>query len=108
MDSKWVILSALVLSALGALFYNLLPMFLGVAQDYRELDNKSISLLSSNTYFISKFAQTFIYLVIPISFIPLLAIWQAARDGKMDAKIILAGTLVLFAEIGRASCRERV
>ncbi|MBC8374494.1 MAG: sensor histidine kinase, partial [FCB group bacterium] len=59
----------------------------------------SISLLSSNTYFISKFAQTFIYLVIPISFIPLLAIWQAARDGKMDAKIILAGTLILFAAV---------
>ena len=47
MDRKLVILSAVVLSALGALFYNLLPMFLGVAQDYRELDNKSIGLLSS-------------------------------------------------------------
>ncbi|MBT4036005.1 MAG: sensor histidine kinase [Candidatus Marinimicrobia bacterium] len=58
-----------------------------------------ISLLSSNTYFISKFAQTFIYLVIPISFIPLMAIWQAARDGKMDAKIILAGTLILFVAV---------
>ena len=47
MDRKQVILSAVVLSALGALFYNLLPMFLGVAQDYRELDNRSIGLLSS-------------------------------------------------------------
>ena len=47
MDRKQVILSAVVLSALGALFYNLLPMFLGVAQDYRELDNQSIGLLSS-------------------------------------------------------------
>lgn len=47
MDSKRVILSAVFLSALGALFYNLLPMFLGVAQDYRELDNKAIGLLSS-------------------------------------------------------------
>jgi len=47
MDRKQAILSAVVLSALGALFYNLLPMFLGVAQDYRELDNRSIGLLSS-------------------------------------------------------------
>jgi MFS family permease len=47
MDSKWVILSAVALSALGAMFYNLLPLFLGVAQDYRELDNKGIGLLSS-------------------------------------------------------------
>ena len=47
MDRKLVILSAVILSALGALFYNLLPMFLGVAQDYRQLDNESIGLLSS-------------------------------------------------------------
>jgi len=47
MDRGQVILSAVVLSAIGALFYNLLPMFLGVAQDYRELDNRSIGLLSS-------------------------------------------------------------
>ena len=47
MDRKQVILSAVVLSAVGALFYNLLPMFLGVAQDYRELDNRGIGLLSS-------------------------------------------------------------
>jgi predicted MFS family arabinose efflux permease len=47
MDRKAVILSAVGLSALGALFYNLLPLFVGVAQDYRNLDNKSVGLLSS-------------------------------------------------------------
>lgn len=47
MDRKRAIFSAVVLSALGAMFYNLLPLFLGVAQDYRELDNKAIGLLSS-------------------------------------------------------------
>lgn len=47
MDRKRVILSAVALSALGAMFYNLLPMFLGVAQDYRELDNQGIGILSS-------------------------------------------------------------
>ena len=47
MDQKGVILSAVALSALGAMFYNLLPLFLGVAQDYRELDNLGVGLLSS-------------------------------------------------------------
>jgi len=47
MDRAPVIFSAVVLSALGAMFYNLLPLFLGVAQDYRELDNQSVGLLSS-------------------------------------------------------------
>jgi len=47
MDHKLVIVSAVVLSAIGALFYNLLPLFLGVAQDYRGLDNRDIGILSS-------------------------------------------------------------
>ena len=47
MDRKGAILSAVALSALGAMFYNLLPLFLGVAQDYRELDNTGIGVLSS-------------------------------------------------------------
>ena len=47
MDRKGAILSAVALSALGAMFYNLLPLFLGMAQDYRELDNTGIGLLSS-------------------------------------------------------------
>jgi MFS family permease len=47
MDRKRVILSGVALSALGAMFYNLLPLFLGVAQDYRGLDNQGIGILSS-------------------------------------------------------------
>lgn len=47
MDHGPAILSAVVLSALGAMFYNLLPLFVGVAQDYRELDNRSVGVLSS-------------------------------------------------------------
>ncbi len=42
-----VILAAVVLSVLGAMFYNLLPLFVGTAQDYRGLDNESVGLLSS-------------------------------------------------------------
>jgi len=47
MNRKRVILSGVALSALGAMFYNLLPLFLGVAQDYRGLDNQGIGILSS-------------------------------------------------------------
>lgn len=47
MDRTLVILSAVALSAIGAMFYNLLPLVLGVAQDYRELDNRDIGVLSS-------------------------------------------------------------
>jgi len=47
MDRKLVILSAVVVSAIGAMFYNLLPLFLGVAQDYRDLNNQDIGVLSS-------------------------------------------------------------
>ena len=47
MDAGTVIAAALIVSAIGALFYNLLPLYLGVAQDYRGLDNKQIGFLSS-------------------------------------------------------------
>lgn len=47
MDAGTVIAAALIISAIGALFYNLLPLYLGVAQDYRGLDNKQIGFLSS-------------------------------------------------------------
>lgn len=45
-DSAPVIISALVISAIGALFYNVLPLFLGVAQDYRQLGNRQIGFVS--------------------------------------------------------------
>ena len=46
-DRKMVILSAVALSAVGAMFYNLLPLFLGVSQDYREMSDRDAGLLSS-------------------------------------------------------------
>ena len=46
-DTVPVILSALAISAIGALFYNLLPLFLGAAQDFRELGNRQIGFISS-------------------------------------------------------------
>ena len=47
MDAATVIVAALVASAVGALFYNVLPLFLGSAQDYRGLDNRAIGFLSA-------------------------------------------------------------
>jgi predicted MFS family arabinose efflux permease len=46
-DSTSIILSALAISAVGALFYNVLPLYLGTAQDFRELGNREIGFISS-------------------------------------------------------------
>ncbi len=47
MDKPGIILSALIISAIGALFYNVMPMYLGAAQDYLQLDNNAIGFISS-------------------------------------------------------------
>jgi predicted MFS family arabinose efflux permease len=47
MDAATVVTAALIVSAIGALFYNVLPLYLGAAQDYRGLDNKAIGFLSA-------------------------------------------------------------
>jgi predicted MFS family arabinose efflux permease len=56
MDRKRVISSAVAASALGAMFYNLLPLILGVAQDYRALNYTEIGLMT--TLFFSGFTLT--------------------------------------------------
>lgn len=43
----YTILAAVAVSVLGAMFYNLLPLFVGTAQDYRGYDNESTGLISS-------------------------------------------------------------
>lgn len=50
MDRKGAILSGVVISAIGALIYNLLPLFLGTAQDYRDLGDRAVGILSSVFY----------------------------------------------------------
>jgi len=50
MDRLSVIFSGVVISAVGAMFYNLLPLFLGTAQDYRELSDQAVGVLSSSFY----------------------------------------------------------
>lgn len=47
MDAGRVIVAAIVASAIGALLYNVLPLYLGAAQDYRGLDNRAIGFLAS-------------------------------------------------------------
>jgi predicted MFS family arabinose efflux permease len=47
MDAATVLAAALIASAIGALFYNVLPLYIGTAQDYRGLSNSEIGFLSS-------------------------------------------------------------
>jgi predicted MFS family arabinose efflux permease len=47
MDAGTVILAAIVVSAIGMLFYNLLPVYLGTAQDSRGLDNSQLGFMTS-------------------------------------------------------------
>ena len=51
MDAGKVIAAAIIASAIGALFYNVLPIYMGTAQDYRGLDNRAIGFLSTAFFF---------------------------------------------------------
>jgi predicted MFS family arabinose efflux permease len=51
MDASTVILSAIVASAIGALFYNMLPLYLGTAQDSKGLENSAIGFISTAFFF---------------------------------------------------------
>jgi predicted MFS family arabinose efflux permease len=47
MDAATVILSAIAISSIGAMFYNLLPMYLGTAQDSKGLATSQIGFIST-------------------------------------------------------------
>jgi MFS family permease len=49
-DAPGVLLAAVTLSALGALLYNVLPLFLGAAQDYRVLSEAAAGTLASSFF----------------------------------------------------------
>ena len=51
MDAATVIVAAIVVSAVGALFYNLLPMYMGAAQDSKGLDNAALGFISTAFFF---------------------------------------------------------
>ncbi len=50
MDKSAFILAGVVVSALGALFYNALPVYLGSAQDFRGLSNEQIGLIGTSFF----------------------------------------------------------
>lgn len=47
LDKTRYIAGGIIISALGALFYNLLPVYLGAAQDHRGYDNEQIGLIGT-------------------------------------------------------------
>ena len=51
MDAGTIVAAGIIASAIGALFYNVLPIYLGTAQDYLGLDNRAIGFLSSAFFF---------------------------------------------------------
>lgn len=51
MDAASVLLAAIVASAVGMLFYNVLPVFLGTAQDSKGLNNAQIGFMTSAFFF---------------------------------------------------------
>ena len=46
-DRPAVVLAGVAVSAIGAIFYNVLPLVVGVAQDTRGLDDRTAGLLGS-------------------------------------------------------------
>jgi len=46
-NSRNAIIAAIVISALGAIFYNVLPLYLGTAQDSKALSNSQLGLIST-------------------------------------------------------------
>ncbi|MFW2403125.1 MAG: MFS transporter [Gammaproteobacteria bacterium] len=49
-DNKGIITAAIALSAIGAILYNVLPLFIGVSQDFRGLNDARSGLLGSAFY----------------------------------------------------------
>jgi predicted MFS family arabinose efflux permease len=50
MDRLAVLSAGVAISALGALTFNLLPLFLGTAQDFRGLSDRAVGMLGSSFY----------------------------------------------------------
>lgn len=50
MNRPGVILAGVVISALGAMVYNLLPLFLGTVQDFRSLSDSPVGILGSSFF----------------------------------------------------------
>ena len=90
MDAGTIVAAAIIASAIGALFYNVLPIYMGTAQDYRGLDNRAIGFLSS-AFFLG-------YNVATISAFFWIRRWSwslvVAITGPVAAISLAAGTIV--------------
>jgi predicted MFS family arabinose efflux permease len=104
MDRRGVIFTGVVISALGALTYNLLPLFLGTAQDYRDLSDQAVGILSSSFYvgftlatvtaffWIRRFNWRVVtFVAIPVAAVAMLTVGQTANYGLMLAAMACAG-----------------
>ena len=97
MDAGTIVAAALIASAIGALFYNVLPLYLGVAQDYRGLDNKQIGFLSSafflgyNVVTISAF-----FWIRRVSWVTIVAVATPAAATGLYASTLFPGYLALL------------
>ena len=100
MDAGTIVAAAIIASAIGALFYNVLPIYLGTAQDYRGLDNRAIGFLSSAFFFgynvvtISAF-----FWIRRISWALVVAIAMPVAALSLIAGTLLTGYLVLLVSV---------
>jgi MFS family permease len=105
MDRLSVIFSGVVISALGMIFYNVLPLFLGTAQDFRDLSDQAVGVLSSSFYvgftlttisaffWIRKFNWRVVTLVsVPLAAAALVLAGYAGSYALMVAGIFISGS----------------
>ena len=97
MDAGTVIAAALIVSAIGALFYNVLPLYLGVAQDYRGLDNQQLGFLSA-TFFLGYNIITIsaFFWIRKIAWTTLVAVATPIGGVSLYAGTLLSGYLPLL------------
>lgn len=114
MNRPGVILAGVVISALGAMVYNLLPLFLGTVQDSRSLSDSSVGILGSS--FFAGFTLTSLtawfwvrrynwriigFGTIPIAAAALLAVGLTKSHLLMTIEIAIAGgAFSVFYSIG--------
>jgi len=100
MDAGTIVAAAIIASAIGALFYNVLPIYLGTAQDYRGLDNRAIGFLSSAFFFgynvvtISAF-----FWIRRISWVLVVAVATPVAAFSLVAGTLLSGYAVLLGSV---------
>ena len=102
MDAGTVVVAGVIASAIGAIFYNTLPMYLGAAQDHRSLTNEQIGLIgtlfflgytlcSSSAFF---WIRNVDWRVVSYSAIAIAAFGLLVAGGSSSYMALLAGMFV--------------